>query len=147
MRKYFLLSAVALLAATSANAGTDYAEVTAKATIQVASKFTCSDLDFGTLVFKQGNEAFNYGIDGYFSATNTHKDLISASGISFSCEMPKNPQVEVADITLKNENSDELTLNLMLGMTNEFYYEPQLKIPANVQPGTYTGTFTITIVN
>ena len=33
MRKYFLLGAVALMAATSANATTDYAEVTARATI------------------------------------------------------------------------------------------------------------------
>ncbi|MBE6450758.1 MAG: hypothetical protein E7016_02205 [Alphaproteobacteria bacterium] len=147
MRKYFLLSAVALLAATSANATTDYAEVTARATIEVAGTFSCTDLDFGTLVFKQGNEAFNYGVDGYFgTGTYTHKDLISASNISFNCELPLGIyNAAITDITLKNENSDELTLNLLLGMANSFWYEPFLEIPANIQPGTYTGTFTITL--
>ena len=37
MRKYFLLSALALMISGTANATTDYAEVTAKSTIEVAT--------------------------------------------------------------------------------------------------------------
>ena len=55
MRKYFLLGATVLLAVNTANATTDYAEVTAKATIEVARQFECTDFDFGTIVIKENN--------------------------------------------------------------------------------------------
>jgi len=55
MRKYFLLSAIALLAATNVNATTDYAEVTARAKIEVANTFECDDVDWGTIVVKAEN--------------------------------------------------------------------------------------------
>jgi len=58
MRKYFLLSAVALLATSTANATTDYAEVTAKATIEVATEFTCDEINWGTIVVKANNPDF-----------------------------------------------------------------------------------------
>ncbi|MBQ2810792.1 MAG: hypothetical protein IJF12_01340 [Alphaproteobacteria bacterium] len=150
MRKYFLLSAVALMAATSANATTDYAEVTAKATIEVATKHSCSNLDFGTLVLKQGNKAFNYGHAGpSWDASTSHEDLISASGISFSCELPVGfgGQEEYKGIILKNKNSDELMLNLIVSNSGEFFYSAALEIPAEVKAGEYTGSFIMTEIH
>ncbi|MBQ8870957.1 MAG: DUF4402 domain-containing protein [Alphaproteobacteria bacterium] len=49
MRKYFLLSAVAMLATSTANATTDFAEMTARATIEYANVFEFTDLNFGTI--------------------------------------------------------------------------------------------------
>ncbi|MBE6450388.1 MAG: hypothetical protein E7016_00295 [Alphaproteobacteria bacterium] len=50
MRKYFLLSAVALMAATSANATTAYTSLEAEVKIEYAVKFDCEKMDFGTIV-------------------------------------------------------------------------------------------------
>jgi len=50
MRKYFLLSAVALLTATNVNAG-NYADLHVGVDVEYASTFSCAQaLDFGTIV-------------------------------------------------------------------------------------------------
>ena len=145
MRKYFLLSAVALLATSTANATTDYAEVTAKATIEVAGTFTCDPIDYGTIVVKQGNEEFTI----YQSGESSSNDLISISGVSGGyCELSTDgvfmEDKELDDVVLKNENGDTITLIdlWMEGGSNSILHT--LEIPADVKPGDYTGSFTIT---
>ncbi|MBQ2811199.1 MAG: DUF4402 domain-containing protein [Alphaproteobacteria bacterium] len=146
MRKYFLISAVALLAATNANAAPDYAEVTAKATIEVAGTFECTDMDFGTIVVKQNNKettlvenlseskSMGYNVD----------DIISISGEGYSRCTTNSSILNVSEpnITLSNASNDKLSLSVedvggFLGGT--------LIIPANVKAGEYTGSFTVTV--
>ncbi|MBQ8870899.1 MAG: hypothetical protein IJ019_05940 [Alphaproteobacteria bacterium] len=57
MRKYFLLSAVAILMTNTATAETDYANVMVSATLTKASAITCSNLNFGNIIYKDGTGA------------------------------------------------------------------------------------------
>ncbi|MBE6451302.1 MAG: hypothetical protein E7016_04995 [Alphaproteobacteria bacterium] len=147
MRKYFLLGAVALLATSTANATTDYAEVTAKATIEVANTFGCDEIDFGTIVVKQDNHEFVIASDssGYTIIGEGASDFIS-----MNINDPKStchdfyPDLEQINVTTKltNDKGDKMTLSCH-GAEDMLY--PELTIPANVKAGTYTGSFTITI--
>ncbi|MBE6451809.1 MAG: hypothetical protein E7016_07630 [Alphaproteobacteria bacterium] len=144
MRKYFLLGAVALLATTSANATTDYAEVTAKATIEVAGTFECDDIDYGTIVVKQGNEQISIGTADGCNDVNDTWDLISASCTSVS---PKCTHIEAHNsgtdynIELSNANGDKIDLEVYDAIDQ---LSTMLHIPANVKPGDYTSSFTLT---
>ncbi|MBE6450909.1 MAG: hypothetical protein E7016_02965 [Alphaproteobacteria bacterium] len=142
MRKYFLLSAVALMATTTANATTDYAEVTAKATIQVAGTFECDNggvIDFGTIVVKQDNEEFV--IENGDSASD---DLISLDYSPESCT--PNTGDFGSDITfsteLKNAGGNKLSLSGYLDSDSE-EIQTELTIPSDVPAGVYEGTFTL----
>jgi len=148
MRKYFLLSAVALLATSTANATTDYAEVTAKATIEVATKFSCDNIDYGTIVVKQNNASFV--IDAELGVVDDTNSLISWSGdwgitgvstcsITFDDDFDEN-------VTLKNNNGDNITLNVYNRLGDPFLIST-LTIPAQVKPGEYTGSFTVTVTS
>ncbi|MBE6451768.1 MAG: DUF4402 domain-containing protein [Alphaproteobacteria bacterium] len=55
MKKYFLISAVAILAATNVNAAQyqGYATLTAGAEIKRANEITCTVLNFGTIIVKE----------------------------------------------------------------------------------------------
>jgi len=143
MRKYFLLSAVAMLMTTTANATTDYAEVTAKATIEVANTMSCDNIDWGTIVVKQNNGEIN--IDDSCEADSD--DLISISASDCRSQCRANSSFETTgfdDVTLKNENGNTITLtNIDLADDGTLY--SYLNIPANVKAGTYTGSFTVTV--
>ncbi|MBQ8870803.1 MAG: DUF4402 domain-containing protein [Alphaproteobacteria bacterium] len=152
MRKYFLLSAVALIISGTANAATDYAEVTAKATIEVAGTFTCSDLDFGTIVVKQGNEEFDISSFDLNEGVTYDNYAISISGFNPS-ECAYSGGYDAGDdgtfppITsyLRNANGDSL---LFSADFQNFYggeLHGTLTIPANVKAGEYTGSFTVTL--
>ena len=153
MRKYFLLSAVALMAATTANATTDYAEVTAKATIEVAGQLDCSNsIDFGTIVVKQNNAEStvvldeNYEILGEIQYTG---DIISVTNASSF------PRCGLPDISITNASIPEniviksgteslpLKLTSSIGSDGVNIYAT-LTIPAKVKAGDYTGSFTVT---
>ncbi|MBQ8870868.1 MAG: DUF4402 domain-containing protein [Alphaproteobacteria bacterium] len=156
MRKYFLLSAVAILAATNVNATTDYAEVTAKATIEVAGTFECSDLDFGTIVVKQGNAesivtafmSYDENED-FIQASSKSGDIISVSGASTaSCgyiddyHTPSGVDIPTSVTLIGNNGS--MTAALKMSDESWFYIDGTLTIPANVKAGEYTGSFTVT---
>ncbi|MBE6450505.1 MAG: hypothetical protein E7016_00900 [Alphaproteobacteria bacterium] len=153
MRKYFLLSAVALMAATTANATTDYAEVTAKATIEVANELSCTEMNWGKIVVKQNNAetilemGFNsqvspkYGqgadilsTSGYPAASTTN-----CTGVDFDTTTPTYP----SQVPLKAEGKTK-TLTLEPGYESNSFYG-YLTIPANVESGEYTGSFTVTV--
>ncbi|MBE6451381.1 MAG: hypothetical protein E7016_05400 [Alphaproteobacteria bacterium] len=143
MRKYFLLSAVALLSISTANATTDYAEVTARATIEVAGTFECDDIDFGTIVVKQNNGGMVVGdplIEGTIGSASP--DFISATGspYSFCTVLPQDTQ-EYRTL-LKNSNGDSLSLVTMVDNSSVY---SELTIPAKVKAGEYTGAFTVTV--
>ncbi|MBE6451738.1 MAG: hypothetical protein E7016_07250 [Alphaproteobacteria bacterium] len=146
MRKYFLLSAVALMTATNVNAATDYAEVTAKATIQKANLVTCDELNWGTITIKQDNAAFT--LDSTEPGTG-FSDLISISGgnSQFTCNsanMTSLTKNNEGSLYLVNENGAEMSLEVgdVWEMDGKTYFATQLHIPEDVEAGTYTGTFT-----
>ena len=155
MRKYFLTCAVAMLVATSANATTDYAEVTAKATIQVANTMECDSFDYGNIVVKANNPKSYVYADKTFT-----EGVLSITGntlFAVTCvtNAPDSGNVEnvsfPSSVTLKGTTSDTpltltgLTVDSDGTMTPmEFYIgEGTLEIPANVKADTYTGSFTV----
>ncbi|MBE6451472.1 MAG: DUF4402 domain-containing protein [Alphaproteobacteria bacterium] len=148
MRKYFLLSAVALLATSTANATTDYAEVTAKATIEVAGTFTCEDLDFGTIVVKQNNPAFTVSTGDGFEDLD-HNVVLSWDGgdgaeCSFDVEGATYGTIPSFKIT---NGTDTMDVNAYIGYNSAegaASIDGTLSIPANVKAGDYTGSFTVT---
>jgi len=137
MRKYFLLSAVALLATSTANATTDYAEVTAKATIEVAGTFDCPEIDFGKIVVKQNNaesRVYEGGPEGDIISVEKNPELLQCTFNSEKIDL-------VAHMSLTNPEAPGkvITLNYEGGYT--------LIIPANITAGEYTGTTTMTVVD
>ncbi|MBE6450481.1 MAG: hypothetical protein E7016_00775 [Alphaproteobacteria bacterium] len=156
MRKYFLLSAAALLAATSANATTDYAEVTAKATIEVAGTFECDDMDWGTIVVKQGNSDIE--IDGEIPIqefVSSYDDLISVSGKSYTCCTASDgntlwdEEIDINDFVLTNSSGDTMSASAYGAVGDQCgsgrgIISSTLRIPAEVKAGEYTGSFTVT---
>ena len=153
MRKYFLLG-VAMLVATNVNATTDYAEVTAKATIEVANTITCSDIDWTTTVIKQNNKAFT--ID------STYPDVVPTDVISSDygyisnygtlvCEgIGANATANIpSSITLRAENGNTpLTVRPFSGAVvdedGRFYAPTYLDVPEKVTAGNYEAKFTVT---
>ncbi|MBE6451469.1 MAG: hypothetical protein E7016_05855 [Alphaproteobacteria bacterium] len=146
MRKYFLLSAVALLATSTANATTDYAEVTAKATIQVAGTLECNggEVDYGTIVVKQDNEEFV--IDYYGESTSEDFISMSGEGNISSCAPGGSGEYLnnfTASTELTSAEGNKLSLNAYINKDSEELLT-ELTIPANVKAGEYTGSFTVT---
>ena len=150
MRKYFLLTSAALLAATSANATTDYAEVTAKATIEVAGSIYCNDIDFGTIVVKQNNEESTVTMDSDSGNVYTDGDILSVSnsGPYFYCSDGDGMEISgpslsfPASIVLENGEVGEMTVNLSLNGAERI--DAVLNIPSQVQSGDYSTSFTVT---
>ncbi|MBQ8870910.1 MAG: DUF4402 domain-containing protein [Alphaproteobacteria bacterium] len=155
MRKYFLLGAVALLAASNANATTDYAEVTAKATIQVASSATCDILNFGTIVVKQGNEDSTVTLDSDdYSKPIITGDILSVSGANVpACsfgdgtgELTGGNSLPTS-LTLTGDKTGETMTVTNFEMYDEsdysYYILATLNIPAGVAADVYTGSFTV----
>ncbi|MBE6451678.1 MAG: DUF4402 domain-containing protein [Alphaproteobacteria bacterium] len=152
MRKYFLISAVALLATSTAFATTDYAEVTAKATIEVAGTFECSDLNFGKIVVKQKNKDITLAL---YDTEFEHEGIISWTGSDYAHCNNISPDPSLSGetganvpetITLKGSTS-----NATLTLKPDISYELQelmvggwLTIPENVTADTYIGSFTLT---
>ena len=145
MRKYFLLSAVAALAASTANATTDYAEVTARATIQVAGTLDCeSSIDWGTIVVKQGHGDITIASDD----ADLPDGILSmpyAGGIMAFCGYGEDDaiQFQPTTVTLAKKDGGEGILT----------YKPEysgghesivgtLTIPAGTVSGDYEGSFT-----
>ncbi|MBE6451063.1 MAG: DUF4402 domain-containing protein [Alphaproteobacteria bacterium] len=159
MRKYFLTTAVALLCATTANATTDYAEVTAKATIEVAGTFECSDLDFGTIVVKSGRtENTIVSISDYNGEVFDKEHVLSISdwksaictginnGTAGNASVPPSVELTGSNGTLYASLHYAHNSDSNYDDTGGFYYEidASLTIPKDVKSGEYTGTFTIT---
>ncbi|MBE6450831.1 MAG: DUF4402 domain-containing protein [Alphaproteobacteria bacterium] len=155
MRKYFLTCTVALLATSTANATTDYAEVTAKATIEVATQLDCSELDFGTIVVKQNNAASTVTIPQEGRLTYTG-DVLSVEDYSrglcrgIDDEESYSITSTAATINLIGEKSKEIiTANVVPDAVElfEFEIEGVLNIPQNVTADTYIGSYTLTTIH
>ncbi|MBE6451021.1 MAG: hypothetical protein E7016_03540 [Alphaproteobacteria bacterium] len=150
MRKYFLISAVALLSIGTANATTDYAEVTAKATIEVANEVDCGEVNWGTIVVKQNNSDIllqmnpytgevTSGSDDVISVTDSDSAVCSTMDGNFDWDGIS----ELPSVTLRAEGEIQTLTYVPVGdMTS---LAGKLTIPANVKAGTYTGSFTVSV--
>jgi len=152
MRKYFLLSAVAMLVATSANATTDYAEVTAKATIEVANTFTCSDLNFGTIVVKQNNgdskvianSVVGVIFEGDILSVSSDASYSQCHGFGETMDPEGSFNTSVPDSVPLTDGTNELEVKPSLDSSSMDIIGGELEIPAHVKAGEYTGSFTVT---
>ncbi|MBE6450510.1 MAG: hypothetical protein E7016_00930 [Alphaproteobacteria bacterium] len=147
MRKYFLISAVALLATSTANATTDYAEVTAKATIEVAGSLNCDDMDFGTIVVKQNNKAATIRLhltnDFDPRVSYDSDDILSVADINpANCDNIVDRNLPTA-IPLTNGSGAKMLVT-DFDIMDDAVICGTLNIPANVKAGEYTGSFTAT---
>ena len=141
-----------MLATTTANATTDYAEVTAKATIEVANTIECTDLDWGTIVVKQNNQPFT--LDSLHPDT-PQTDVISYDNNkgSMTCTASSDAQGTLpsypANLTLTANNGGEpIALRLSpdtVEFDGFFAIESALDFPANVKAGDYEAKFTLTL--
>ena len=154
MRKYFLLGAVAMLATNTANATTDYAEVTAKATIEVAGILDCSSnvLECGTIVVKQYNKEIQVPC-GYPSIygdpfnmplpedviSHTGGNMVICPNANFGTEGTSIGTIEL----ISGNNKIQFAVGGEITPEGETVMG-RLTIPANVPAGPYTGSFTIT---
>ncbi|MBQ8871093.1 MAG: hypothetical protein IJ019_06955 [Alphaproteobacteria bacterium] len=134
----------------TANATTDYAEVTAKATIEVAGTISCSDMNFGTIVVKQNNAetTISYG-DGLEYTHYDKTSILSVTNVSNSlCSTlsTEDTGVDYPDsIELKADGkSTKLIYYPLMDIEDAPMFYGDLEIPAQVQAGEYTGSFTVT---
>jgi len=163
MRKYFLTCAVAMLAATNANALSESGTFQAKAQVNVVNHVTCSDMDFGTIYLKAGNARSTIYMDAAENIEITG-DITSYTGQKpAKCTLTGTFDFE--DMAYNLIIDDKLELTGGTGSEEDFFDMPAwidslstdvegneiaiggvLNIPANFTGGTLTGTFTFTIV-
>ena len=150
MGKYFLLSAVALLAANNANADNSSITVEAHAKIEHVSEITCSPLDFGTIYLKKNN------VESIVHLNDTPEgDVVHVSGNSPSrCEgiedgatiIGFNDDSEGVYCYADAFNPDEEALCIRnIRMNFEDYIFADLYIPANFPEATFDTTIQFTI--
>ncbi|MBE6451182.1 MAG: hypothetical protein E7016_04375 [Alphaproteobacteria bacterium] len=158
MRKYFLLSAVALMVATNVNAATDYATGTleTKANIIHHTKISCDALDFGTIAVPENNGEGTIKLlpeDGgelYTTGDILHLNgakLGHCGGVVF--EDGDNYINELTgDVSLRNpDTEDELILTTYYDASyTSLYIGGILEIPANIEIGEYTGSIEIIVI-
>ena len=144
MRKYFLFSAVALMISSTVNATTDYAEVTAKATIEVAGTFECSDLDFGTIVVKQNNQSASVSLEDLDNGDIAYDDIISYKDYSWAHCSHSNYLDGPTSVTLRGTNTDNVINVSRIDISGDNTIDATLNIPAKVVADEYTGSFTVT---
>ncbi|MBE6451452.1 MAG: hypothetical protein E7016_05770 [Alphaproteobacteria bacterium] len=143
MKKYLLLFLFTFLT-TVANATTDYAEVTATATIEVAEVIQCENsvLNFGDLAIKSGNKASTVTVG---STTSSTGDVIATKNTSTAtCSDSTLDWDSVGDVTLTSKDTTDTLTMSNIGLDGNNNVTATLYIPENTDSGTYTGTFTVT---
>ncbi|MBQ8870588.1 MAG: hypothetical protein IJ019_04355 [Alphaproteobacteria bacterium] len=140
MRKYFLLSAVALMISGTANARTTFDYMNVSANLIGAEEMTCSDLTFGDIIIKNENKesTIEAGV-GWFETTG---DIIQVTGYEAGyCNEAYYPTLESDTITLKGPDSTTLTITGVY--PEDGYISGTLNIPANVTKGEYSANILV----
>ncbi|MBE6451270.1 MAG: DUF4402 domain-containing protein [Alphaproteobacteria bacterium] len=149
MRKYFLLSAVALLAATNVNATYQAQdELVVNAEVAYAVDLNCSALDFGKIIMKvnptqDSTVTIFDGVDGF-----TGDILDVQGGNQATCDSDKmNSTIGTAEdtsVVLSHESTAD-KLSATITQTYDNWFGGTLTIPAGSPSGKYTGTTTVTV--
>ncbi|MBE6450456.1 MAG: hypothetical protein E7016_00650 [Alphaproteobacteria bacterium] len=153
MRKYFLLSAVALMAATSANAENSYGTVEVNADIKYVNNITCSSLELGTIYLDSASEedgTFSVSID---QAYNLGGSVVRVDGADASeCNFGLTSEIDLSKvymedtITLGNkDNTIDVALDMQqTGMDGvRLLIRADVTIPAGMPAGHYTKSFEV----
>ncbi|MBE6451275.1 MAG: hypothetical protein E7016_04855 [Alphaproteobacteria bacterium] len=147
MRKYFLLSAVALMVATNVNAES-YVQgsITAEARLVSATGLDCSDLNFGTIVTKANRTQVSRVITDLDTNEFTG-DIIDVinPGYGAYCQIDGSdatPSFETQRIMLYHESGSGY-VNLKIETGADYYLRGELSIPQTAPDGLYTGTVTV----
>ena len=169
MRKYFLISTVALMTATNVNAIADSGTVQVKAQVNMVNTMSCSAMDFGTIYLKAGNAFSTLSFDDTFWVETTG-DIISYSQPTPStCTLSGEYDSVGYDLHILGSNGlnivelnggtgeedgesgmsawiDEIgaQVSTSSGLSMDLY--GKLNIPANFTGGSLTGSFTVMIV-
>ncbi|MBQ8870936.1 MAG: DUF4402 domain-containing protein [Alphaproteobacteria bacterium] len=145
MRKYFLTTAAAFLSATNVMAATDYVEVSINANISSAKVISCSNLNFGDIVVKEGNATSTLTIapSGYVNATG---DVVDYQNQSRAVCQNMNASFDddaTSSVQLIRENGSE-RIDAEIGYNSaDNAIWGTLNIPSNVTVGNYIGTHTV----
>ncbi|MBQ8869967.1 MAG: hypothetical protein IJ019_01160 [Alphaproteobacteria bacterium] len=149
MRKYFLLSAAALMIATNANAGTGYAEVTANATIEYVSQMECSDLSFGKILLINDGQPISLTRHSSEDANDQTPNILSVSGSGLaSCTLQG---ATISDFDIENKVELYLASGEILNLSiyrdeisgDTISFSSQLSSTDFPLDGEYTGSFTV----
>jgi len=147
MRKYFLLSAVALLATSNANAefsdGQYYGIITANASIVNATKVTCTDLDFGRIVLdNQRTTDTTIEISPTNGKITSSDSVISVTNYKMGNCNPISVEGMGGEIVidLKNEHGDTINAEITGFEKN---IGGILTIPSDAKDGDYSGSYTV----
>ena len=150
MRKYFLLTATALLSATNVMAESNaYSELSVNATIAHANEITCSDVNFGTIYLKA-----NHGdlvvdlVDDLVLESNSSDYVSSTDTASAYCELNEDSEMLFSSetVTLSAEGESKV-LTFKPEQWSRSSINGTLSIPADVTPTSYTGSFEVTFLN
>ena len=157
MRKYFLLSAVALMAASNVMAATTAStDVEISASVELMSNINCYEPDPLALSVRAGNG--DLSIDLANPDTSSTDYMLIAGGqplveCTFSHKLEGQGSIDLPEtVTLTGTSSDKaLTLTnlsemfIAEAMSGVYAYaiNATVNIPANIDQDTYTGTFTI----
>ena len=143
MKKYFLSMCFVFLTISNVNSATDYAEVTARASIQVAEVVECENpiMNFGSLAVKANNEESSVALGA--NSTTQNGDVVAVNNASTAtCSNQELNWEAVGDVTLTNNNGKTVTIT-DIGVDANNNVTGNLIIPKNADSGEYVGTFTV----
>ena len=160
MRKYFLLSIVALLATSNVNATTDYfsGTVTASATVTRTTEISCTPLNFGTVYIQSGE--YGWVKLNKMDYTETSESVTKVIGESHSAkctvgEYKDDAMISNVDfgttygeimLTTSNGDTGVSVMSLeYIDSGNELYIYGTLDISQDAVGGTYEGSMTVLI--
>ncbi|MBQ8869780.1 MAG: hypothetical protein IJ019_00205 [Alphaproteobacteria bacterium] len=142
MRKYFLTSAVALLAASNVIAAS-YAEVTANAEVTFAVKSNCSNLEFGNIILDLDTINNNLGA----TITIDENGYTASEGVlrvvDYQISTCDFENVEVPESITLYDGEKELGVSLTVLGANSEKIGGTFSFDESVQEGNYTGKFTV----
>ncbi|MBE6450949.1 MAG: DUF4402 domain-containing protein [Alphaproteobacteria bacterium] len=153
MRKYFLLSAVAMLMATNANADAVLGTFSATAQIERYNEITCTPLNFGTILY-----AANATDSVAITIDELNDIYINGDNVKQTGEHSR-AECSVANLTMENSvtiipNEEIFSLTDDLALQDITFAQSDgllfiggtLTIEPNVFSGTYTGTVGFTAI-
>ncbi|MBQ8870269.1 MAG: hypothetical protein IJ019_02705 [Alphaproteobacteria bacterium] len=158
MRKYFLLSAVAFLSASNVMADNLSSTVEVSAKIEYVTDMTCTPLNFGTIYLKSGNNVSTVDLNSF----DTTGNIVNVSGASigkcnFNPVYDDEGDVGVPNYTLPGYDEYDHNVILYSGAEEMLYVNnirvlgdgsiyATLNIQGDVPANTYTGSFSIMVV-
>ncbi|MBE6450569.1 MAG: hypothetical protein E7016_01235 [Alphaproteobacteria bacterium] len=164
MRKYFLISAVALMVATNVNAGTGYTEgfnVEVQAELALATKASCSVWNWGKIYLTDISHDVTVQDDGFgnITAVEGTEYFVSAIG-NTSAECSIGADMNIENYTLYAPDSVDLAhtdntgygiylTDIALGGAFDNVLTGKLHISGSSEliTGVYKGAFTFTMVS